>query len=277
MKKHTVKILKSVWYVKNLYNSCHIAAYSAQAAYFMLLSFVPLAMLVLIVFAAFVPFDFLRFEQLLSRVLSKPLSHTVLHIFTDIGRNLSVSVLSLAFVFVVWAATKGVRSIASGVNVIYRSEEKYNTVQTGIRSMIYTFAMLGVIFISLTAAAAVPRLQIITLKVAGENLNVFIGAGGAIAFFTLVLLFASAYKALAKSGIGFKGQLPGAIFAAGGWVLYSAGYSVYIRYFSGYQALYGSFGAVMLFMLWLYMCMNILLSGALINRVLYDRQNRKCD
>ena len=86
-------------------------------------------------------------------------------------------------------------------------------------------------------------------------------------FLALTVLFATAYKALAKSRLSFVQQLPGAALAAAGWILYSFGYSIYIRYFSRYSALYGSLGAVMLLMLWLYMCMNILLCGALFNRL----------
>lgn len=86
-------------------------------------------------------------------------------------------------------------------------------------------------------------------------------------FFTLTFLFALAYKSLAKSNISFLQQLPGAAFASGGWILFSFGFSIYIGYFSNYTYFYGSFGAAMLFMLWLYMCMNILLIGALINKL----------
>ncbi|MEG0019288.1 MAG: YhjD/YihY/BrkB family envelope integrity protein, partial [Oscillospiraceae bacterium] len=65
---------------------------------------------------------------------------------------------------------------------------------------------------------------------------------------------------------------PGAAIASGGWLIFSFGYSIYINYFSSYASLYGSLGALMLFMLWLYMCMNILLVGALINKLRDMRQ-----
>ena len=75
--------------------------------------------------------------------------------------------------------------------------------------------------------------------------------------------------------MNFKSHLPGAMVASAGWIVYSFGYSVYIKHFSSYSALYGSLGAVMLFMLWLYMCMNILLCGALLNKISAD--GKKCD
>ena len=101
------------------------------------------------------------------------------------------------------------------------------------------------------------------------------GTKTAILFAALTFIFAAAYTTLAKSCISFKNQLAGAAFAASGWMVFSFGYSVYIRHFSRYSALYGSFGAVMLFLLWLYMCMNIMLCGALINKLRAEK--KKCD
>ena len=60
-------------------------------------------------------------------------------------------------------------------------------------------------------------------------------------------------------------QFPGAIFATFGWSLFSFVYSIYISYFSNFSSTYGSLAAIVLIMLWLYICMNITLLGAEIN------------
>ena len=62
------------------------------------------------------------------------------------------------------------------------------------------------------------------------------------------------------------GFLAGAFFAAACWIIFSIAYSVYIDTFSDYTYFYGSLTAVVLLMLWVYICMNIFLYGAQINK-----------
>ena len=60
-------------------------------------------------------------------------------------------------------------------------------------------------------------------------------------------------------------QLPGAIFAAVCWLLFSFGFSLYFSNFSNFSYMYGSLAAIVLLMFWLYFCICILFIGAEIN------------
>ena len=68
---------------------------------------------------------------------------------------------------------------------------------------------------------------------------------------------------------GYLAHLPGAAFASGGWILFSYFYSLYIIHFPAVSYLYGSLAALVLMMLWLYICMTILLLGAEVNKHLH--------
>lgn len=59
--------------------------------------------------------------------------------------------------------------------------------------------------------------------------------------------------------------LPGSLLATLLWLLASAGFSLYISYFSSYDATYGSLGAVIVFLIWLYVTNVALLLGLLFN------------
>jgi membrane protein len=64
---------------------------------------------------------------------------------------------------------------------------------------------------------------------------------------------------------GFFDQLPGALFAALGWYLFSYGFSIYIDYCDSFN-MYGSLTTLVLLMFWLYAVMYIVLIGLELNQ-----------
>ena len=66
----------------------------------------------------------------------------------------------------------------------------------------------------------------------------------------------------------FRWISPGAVVAAGLWLLFTALYSLYLRQFTGYNHLYGALAGVVLLMAYVYAAAFILLLGAEINQVI---------
>lgn len=66
-----------------------------------------------------------------------------------------------------------------------------------------------------------------------------------------------------------KSQLPGAMITAVAWSLFSYFFSIYFEVSSNFTRTYGNLAAVLMVMLWLYVCMNLLLYGAEIDPVLH--------
>ena len=62
--------------------------------------------------------------------------------------------------------------------------------------------------------------------------------------------------------------LPGAVAAVSMWIIVSALFSFYVEHMSKYSLLFGSIGAIIVLLLWLYIAAVILLMGAEINSVL---------
>ncbi|MBE6878393.1 MAG: YihY/virulence factor BrkB family protein [Ruminococcaceae bacterium] len=278
MKEKIIKAIKYSWGIKKQYDGCHIAAYSAEAAFFVVLSAVPLVMLGIILLGAFAPLDIIGIRAMMAQVFTENVSGQLAEFVQEISSRSTVPLASLTMVFLLWAATKGIRSIADGINVIYDYKEEYNIIQLAIRSVWYAIVIISVVVLSFALLVFASPLENLLRSLLGQRaqlLLVLLNLRNIIFFAALTVLFATAYKGLAKSALSFKNQLVGAAMAAAGWIVYSFGYSVYIRCFSGYSALYGSFGAVMLFLLWLYMCMNILLCGALLNKIRVERKQHR--
>lgn len=70
---------------------------------------------------------------------------------------------------------------------------------------------------------------------------------------------------------GFQWLTPGGIVATSVWVVGSLGYALYIASFSDYNALYGSLGAVIGFLVWLWLSNMAMLYGVELNSVLERR------
>lgn len=270
MKEKIIKTIKCILYIKEQYNAAHIAAYSAEAAFFMLISAVPLVMIGIIILSALAPLDFIGVQQMLSRFFTQHINEYIIRILTEIRARATVPFFSATMFFLLLSATRGIRSIAQGIEMIYNCGNGYNIFHRTFRSIIYTAVMLLVGAFSAAVLVFASPMEKLAAEVLGDRAKfilVIINIRNLLFFVVLTLLFSIAYHILARNTFSFKQQLWGGAFAASGWLIYSYGYSVYIRHFSKYSLLYGSLGAVMLFMLWLYMCMNILLCGALLNRL----------
>lgn len=248
--------------VKKQYDRCLIGVYAAQGAFFVLISAVPLAMLTIVLLGMFAPLDLIGIRGILAEFFTQKANNYILTLLGELQQRATIPLLSVTMVFLLWAATRGVRSIAEGIGTIYGAQQ-YSGFRKAVRSGVYSVFM---IIVSVGAAAVMVFAE--EYFAMGQRYGVLYRY--IMLFCLLTFLFATAYRFLAKSNLSFKNQLWGGAFAAAGWIVYTFGYSVYIRHFSKYSLLYGSFGAVMLFMLWLYMCMNILLWGALLGKLKAD-------
>ena len=271
------KLLSAVIWLTDLKkrgDKVHISAYAAKGAFFILLSAVPLITLTIGISGVIFPLESIMMEKWFVSALSGDIKNILVMLLTQIQAIKGVSVISVSSVLVVWSATRGIRSIAKGIGVIYGAE-KGGIVAATIRPVVYTFFMLaalGLSFVVLVLASPLEKLITVLLGAKGGVLMLVLNMRNIIFFLLLWLLFSFAYSFLGQSDIPFKAQLLGGALASAGWIVYSFGYSVYIKYFSSLSAFYGGFGTVMLFMVWLYMCMHILLWGAVINRIKWQKR-----
>ena len=72
-----------------------------------------------------------------------------------------------------------------------------------------------------------------------------------------------------------KKAIPGALFSALGWLVFSYAFSIYIDNFSNMTYMYGSLTAVVIMMFWIYFCIYIFFIGAEINKKMYPETEAK--
>ena len=96
----------------------------------------------------------------------------------------------------------------------------------------------------------------------------------------LMLVVLSALLIFYRVGLHRPGEmssyvLPGALLAALTWAAGSVGFSAYLTYFANYNRVYGSLGAVIALLVWLYMSAYIVLFGAVVNAELTRTRQRQ--
>lgn len=177
--------------------------------------------------------------------------------------------LSITFVFgilfALWSANAGMKAIMDALNVVYDEEEARSFVRLNLVSLGLTIAALAAILIMAGAVVAVPLLlQHIGI---GEQAALLVKFGRW-PFLLFLLLFALAvlYRfGPSRRSPRWQWLSVGAVAAAILWIAGSSLFSWYLANFGDYNATYGSLGAVIGLMMWLWMSAAIILAGAELN------------
>ena len=245
-----------------------INMYSAQSSFFIIVSFFPFIMLLLCIlnYTNITESYLLTFVYELLPAKTQPL---IISIINEIYHSSSFTLLSVTAVSAIWAAGKGFVSIIQGLNDVYDTGgESRNYFILRIHAMLYTIALIVVIIFSLVLMVFGNRiLELIELHwpLVGSALQFalrfkFIIFIGVLTLFSLVL-----YIVVPNRKSRIKYELPGAIFTALGWSIFSYVFSIYVDMSTGFAITYGSLATLVFIMLWLYACMNVLFIGAEIN------------
>jgi membrane protein len=251
----------------------HVTAYSAMSAYFMLMSFVPFIMLLLIL-ATYLPFSKeIVMDWMTSIAIIKDNTY-IMGILEEIYRHATSTLMGVTIVSMVWSASKGVWAIIMGLNSVYDIEETRNAIWLRIIAIFYTIAFLVIIIVSLVLLVFGTTIYqyILTHYPMLEHLaNAIMDIKSFFSIFVLTIFFLMLYILIPARKTTIKNELIGAIFSAIGWSLFSFVFSIYVSRFSNYTYVYGGLGAILLFLLWLYMIMYIMFIGAELNFFLSEK------
>jgi membrane protein len=164
-----------------------------------------------------------------------------------------------------WSANQGSKAVFSALNNVYDEKERRG------------FFMLTAVTLGFTAGALVFLLVVMGAVVVLPIALNFVGLQGSIdllvrvARWPAVLVLLAVFLAILYR-IGPSRHAPrwrwiswGSAFAAIGWIALSIGFSWYVSHFGNYNKTYGSLGAVVGFMTWIWLSTTVILVGAQLN------------
>jgi membrane protein len=177
--------------------------------------------------------------------------------------------LGLAFLFsfllAVWSANGGIKALIDALNVAYEEEEKRGFLKLNAVSLTFTF---GALIAALLAIGCVVALPVI---LAALGLGAFTDALFRLGRWpVLILMMLVGLALLYRFGPDRRSARwhllsAGGIFATLAWLAGSALLSTYVANFADYDATYGSLGAAIGLMMWMWMSAIVVLLGAELN------------
>jgi membrane protein len=170
-----------------------------------------------------------------------------------------------------WSANAGVKAMFDALNIVYEAEEKRSFIALNLRSLTFTIGTIAFLLIALTAIIGIPlALSYIGF---GPILDWVVRLGRWPALLgAVILMLALLYRYGPCRDTGpWRWITPGSAIAALLWLLASAGFSWYAANFGSYNETYGTLGAAIGLMTWLWISINIVLVGGEINSQLEER------
>lgn len=252
-----------------------IPVYAANACYFLVLMVFP-ALLLILASLRYTSLSANDLIEVLETLLPEALMPAAERLIVNTYYNSSGMVISVSALTALWSSSRGVYGLLTGLNHVYGVREDRGYFYTRLISVVYTFAFLLVLILTLVLhvfgrtisnwlnAVEVPFVQWIVHMVDVRFL---------LLLSIQILVFTAIYMVLPNRRNRFWSSLPGAAMVAVGWQAFSNLFSVYVQQLDVYENIYGSVYAIALGMLWLYICVMILLFGGVLNRMLSHWQS----
>jgi membrane protein len=177
--------------------------------------------------------------------------------------------LSLAFVvgFLValWSANSGVAALFDALNVVYGEKEKRSLLRFYATSFLFTLGMISVVMAAISAVVVAPIIfSFMGFVTPAEQFL-------AVLRWPVLLVVVCAWLAMiyrygpSREDAKWRWVTWGSVMAAGLWLGASMLFSWYVANFDSYNKTYGSLGAGVGFMIWIWLSVVIVLLGAELN------------
>jgi membrane protein len=258
-----IQIASDVWRANSADNTSLLAAgvaFYALLALFPALAFI-VAMFGLVTDPAQIQQQLLSLKDVLPAQAWAAIDAQLTVLTRQTSATLSLaSLVSLALAFI--NARLGVYSMMGALNVVYRCEETRSFFRTNLIAFAFTLAAFIIFAINVYAIAAVPGL----LKNLGFT-SLPATAIHSLRWPALALLMVFSLALAYRYGPGRKNPRwlwisVGSLAATALWLAGSAAFSWYVAAFNSYDRLYGSFGAVVILLYWLWLTAFAALFGA---------------
>ena len=268
--KLTIKKFAKEMFYRVMYDE--ISLLSANLSYYFILSLFPM----LIVALALTPYFKIDQQFLLEKIQSYApgdLGDYLFDMISEVLNNKNNTIITVGIVFTLWSASSGIYGIIITFNNAFRVRDGRIWIVTKLISVILTALFLVGMFVALVLIVFGKQLTYIlfhkfNLDEGYYNLWSVLNSSLPVLFIFLIFVF------LYTMGPNLKLKaisiIPGAVFATISWIIVSKLFGYYIDHFSSYIKTYGTIGAFMAFVLWLYITGYILIIGAEINAIFHN-------
>lgn len=263
------------WFFKRLRAEIvddNVMSGAAALAYFMMLSLFP-ATIFLLTLLPYLPIPSLNAQvmSVLQQAMPAPAADMFSGVVNEVTTRKQGGLLTFGILFTVWSASSGINAVIKQLNSTYGVKDGRSFWK--VRG-IAIFLMLAFIVLIVGAFCLIMTGQIIQLQLAkwfGQGqimFQLFTMVRWLVIIFFMMLGFSLTYYFGPDVEQKFRFITPGSITGFILLMISSLIFNYYISNFSNYSATYGSIGAVIILMLWLYITGFVILVGSEINAII---------
>lgn len=246
------------------FRTAQVTTYASSAAFYIFLSIIPIIVLLFTI----IPYTPLTQEGVLN-VLLEVLPNSLDTFTTGIVAEVydkNIAILSVSAVVLLWSASKGMQAITLGLNSINGVKETRNFVFLRLEACLYTIILLVLMLVSLSLfifGNFIIDYLSIWIHV-DEIYQILVEWRFLIEWIFYAIPIAVIYAWVPNHRSKPHTQWRGAVFTGVTWTLFSYAFSLYLEIFPAFS-IYGSLTTVIIAMFWIFVSMNLLFLGALIN------------
>ncbi|MCS4585648.1 YihY/virulence factor BrkB family protein [Clostridium perfringens] len=240
----------------------------------MVLSFIPFLMFLM----TLVGFSHLNSDavlNLLSNVMPTEAFNLIQSTVIEIVDREQTGLLWISIALAIWVSSSGFKAVIKGLNKAYGVKETRSYIKLKLISMIYTILLALIVIATLFLFVFGDVIGDFFMKVLEHpefiyyiwNILRYV-----VVILIMILFFMFLYNATPCVRLGWLEVIPGAVITTLGWISISYIFAYYVNNFSNYSRLYGSLGAVFMFMTWMFITSMILILGGEINAVLAEKK-----
>lgn len=193
-----------------------------------------------------------------------------------VSHTSSQTLLWFALIFSIWFPMRVAKGLMDDVRLAYQLGKPQHPISYTIRQLVYTVVLFLVIGLTLLLSTMGEHVLSYINNILPENTikisDYLIQVWQYLRFFPIGLLMFAALGTLYAASLDkrrpMKEMFPGIIVALVSWMVVSIGFSFYVENFADYSVIYGTLGAVIVLLMWLYMTAVILIMGAELNAAL---------
>lgn len=204
--------------------------------------------------------------SILAQVMPSSAYDLVAKTLGEVTSRASGGKLTLGIVVTLWSASAGIDNMRGTLNEVYNLKETRSWFKAKLVSLLLTLGIGVLILVAL--GFLVYGSQLIGLVLPVEMPLLLEGLEWLFILCLLLLAFALLYNfAPNHDPFDWKWISPGAVIGVVLWIVVSSAFRIYLRYFDNYSATYGSLGAMIILLLWLYLTALVILVGGAINAI----------
>jgi len=172
---------------------------------------------------------------------------------------------AFSFVLALWSANGGMKAMIDAINVAYEETEERGFFKLNAVSLAFTIGGLVAVLVAIGAIVALPLILSAIGLSAVTDAIIRYGRWPMLVVLTLLALAVLYRFAPSRRAPQWKWITVGSVFATVAWLAGSALLSFYLANYAHYDATYGSLGAAIGLMMWMWMSTIVILMGAELN------------